>query len=76
MGGRDHHRWESVGPLDIDCTFLYEIRKKSDVRKRLLRSRIAENATEVKAVGKDRSSGIYASLCVSDRCRVAHLCAK
>ena len=59
---------ESVGPRDIDCTFLYEIRKKSDVRKRLLRSRIAENATEVKAVGKDRSSGIYASLCVSDRC--------
>ena len=62
MGGRDHHRWESVGPRDIDCTFLYEIRKKFDVRNGLLWSHIAENATEVKAVGKVRLSGIYASL--------------
>ena len=62
MGGRDHHRWESVGPRDIDCTFLYEIRKKFDVRKRLLWSRIAENATEVKAVGK---SSIIRDLCFS-----------
>ena len=62
MGGRDHHRWESVGPQDIDCTFLYEIRKKFDVRKRLLWSRIAENATEVKAVGK---SSIVRDLCIS-----------
>ena len=62
MGGRDHHRWESVGPRDIDCIFLYEIRKKFDVRKRLLWSRIAENATEVKAVGK---SSIVRDLCFS-----------
>ena len=62
MGGRDHHRWESVGPRDIDCTFLYEIRKKFDVRNRLLWSHIAENATEVKAAGKVRLPGIYASL--------------
>ena len=53
---------ESVGPRDIDCTFLYEIRKKFDVRKRLLWSRIAENATEVKAVGK---SSIVRDLCFS-----------
>ena len=62
MGGRDHHRWESVGPRDIDCTFLYEIRKKFDVRNGLLWSHIAENATEVKAAGKVRLPGIYASL--------------
>ena len=76
MGGRDHHRWESVGPRDIDCTFLYEIRKKSDVEIRLQGSRIAENATEVKAVGKVRFSGIYACIRGSDCCRVARLCAK
>ena len=32
----------SASPRDIDCTFLYEIRKKFDVRKRLLWSHIAE----------------------------------
>ena len=52
---------ESVGPQDIDCTFLYETRKKFDVRNRLLWSRIAEDATEVKAVGK---SAIVRDLCI------------
>ena len=60
MGGRDHHRRESVGPRDIDCTFLYEIRKKFDVRKRLLWSRIAEK--------RHRSESSWKSAIVRDLC--------
>ena len=28
MGGRDHHRWETVGPPGIQRKFLYEVRVK------------------------------------------------
>ena len=58
MGGRDHHRWESVGPLryrettSVRNTGLLRYERSSIRKIGLCESHIAEDATEVKAVGK------------------------
>ena len=67
MGGRDHHRWETVGPPDIEKAFLYDMRVKLSMSPMRLRRQSQSQNTPPKLL-----EGIKASKYVS--MQASHVC--
>ena len=67
MGGRDHHRWETVGPPDIEKAFLYDMRVKLSMSPMRFRRQSQSQNTPPKLL-----EGIKASKYVS--MQASHVC--